>query len=364
MTKRWFHAGSFLIVFATALQAQDRATPLDRLENIAGLETAAGPTRYDASNVDQFDPSLASTLKLYGLQSIVIQQWKASEGAIKATLFQMLDSPAAYGVYTLKRSTLGGQRTPVLIGAASFRHADQLYFWQSNYTVQIDGPVELQNRLAQLLSRNILGRSQKPPVSEYLPTQDVIAGTERYLLSAETVDRTIPVDAQTLGFDSSAEAATAAYRIDGTQVNLLLVLYPTQHLARKHVDELETFAQIPAALKKRAGPLVAAVYGVRDEKLAAPLLAAVNHEYKVTWNEPLPGLGLGTMLITIFTFIGVALVVTTVAGVGFGGLRVFVKSRYPDRIFDRPEAVGLIQLKLAQIVTDRQIGDNSGTRAT
>jgi hypothetical protein len=130
--------------------------------------------------VDQFDAAIAPSLRLYGLQGITVQQWKTAEGTVKATLFQMLDSGAAYGVYTLKRSTLGGEATPVLIGAASFRRGNQLYFWQSNYTVQIDGPLEAQNRLAQLLSRNILGRSQKPPVSEYLPTQNLITATEKY----------------------------------------------------------------------------------------------------------------------------------------------------------------------------------------
>jgi hypothetical protein len=364
MTRRWFHAGLLFFSFAAALHGQDRITPLSRLENIPGFEATATTTRYDASNVEQFEAALAPSLKLYGFDSVTIQEWKAPEGTVKATLFQMLDSPAAYGVYTLKRSTLPGQPTPVLIGAASFRHGNQLYFWQANYVAQIDGPKDLQDRLAQLLSRNILGRSQKPPVSEYLPVQNLIAGSERYLLSTDAIDRSIPVDPNTLGFDSSAEAATAAYRIAGGKVNLLLVLYPTQHLARKHLDEMETFAQIPPALRKRAGPLVAAVYGVRDEKLAAPLLDAVSHEYKVTWNEPRPGLGVATMLITIFTFIGVALAVTAFAGVSFGGLRIFIKSRYPDRFFDRPEAMELIQLKLAQVVTERQISDNSGTGGT
>ena len=51
-----------------------------------------------------------------------------------------------------------------------------------------------------------------------------------------------------------------------------------------------------------------------DEALAASILDGVNHEFKVTWDEPLPGLGLGTMLITIFTFIAIALVFTTIAG--------------------------------------------------
>jgi hypothetical protein len=94
--------------------------------------------------------------------------------------------------------------------------------------------------------------------------------------------------------------------------------------------------------------------------MASSILSGVNHGFKVTWDEPLPGLGLGPMLITIFTFIAVALAFTTIAGVSYGGLRVFVKARYPNRVFDRPEAMELIQLKLNQGVTDRQIESKSG----
>jgi hypothetical protein len=180
------------------------------------------------------------------------------------------------------------------------------------------------------------------------------------LLSADTVDPAVRVDPHKLGFDSSAEAATASYRVGSTVVHLLLVLYPTQHLARKYEDELESSSQISAGFRKRAGPLLAIVYGITDEKLAASILDDVSHEFKVTWNEPRPGLGLGTMIITIFTFIGVALAFTMIAGVSFGGLRVFVKSRYPNQVFDRPESMELIQLKLNQRITDKQIDGNTG----
>jgi hypothetical protein len=48
-------------------------------------------------------------------------------------------------------------------------------------------------------------------------------------------------------------------------------------------------------------------------------------------------------------------------GISYGGLRVFVKSKYPDRVFDRPQSMEIIQLKLAEGVTDRQIEERSGS---
>jgi hypothetical protein len=363
MTRRLFHVGLILILFALPLFAQDRQTPLPSLltalHDTPGFESSGPPTLYDSASLDGFDKNLVQTLKLYGTKSIAVEAGRIASSAVKVTLFQMLDAPAAYGVYTSQRSTIGGEATPVVFGAASFQRGDQLYFWQSNYAVRIEGGKDPRDQIAKSLSRRILGRSQKPPVSAYLPAENLVEGSEKYLLHAEAIDPAAGIEGGKLGFDSSAEVATATYRVDGKSAHLLLVLYPTQHIAKKYADEMDS-SRDSATFRKRVGPLVAVVYGSTNEAMASSILSGVNHGFKVTWEEPLPGLGLGTMLITIFTFIAVALAFTTIAGVSFGGLRIFVKSRYPNRVFDRPEVMELIQLKLNQVVTDKQIESNSG----
>ena len=364
MTGRWVRGAVIVVALAMTLHAQNRTdgtsplTLLKTVESAFGLDASAGPSQYDSSTIDQFDSVLSPRLKLYGLKSVTHQRWSSAGGTVEVTLFEMLDSGAAYGIYTLQQSRTGARVTPTLIGAESFRQANQLQFWQSNYIVRLTGPLEIQNKIAEVLSRGIPGRSRKPPVSEYLPLENLIDGTEKYLLSQELIDASTGLDPNRLGFDSSAEAATAAYRMNGAQAKLLLLLYPTQHIARKYADGLQP--ELKAAFTKRTGPLLAIVYGSSNEKLAASILDDVSHEFKVTWQEPPSGLGLGTMLITIFTFIGISLAFTTIAGISFGGLRVFVKSRFGNRVFDRPESMEIIQLKLGQGVTGRQISSNSG----
>jgi hypothetical protein len=362
MVKRWVLSGLTLILFTATLCAQDRQTPLpsllEALRSFAGLETVGTPATFDSTTLDRLDPNLARAMKLYGAKGAAIVDGQASGGKVRVTLLQMTDSPAAYGVHTLQRTKLGGDPTPTLIGAASFRSQGKLYFWQSNYSVQIEGSRQIQDSLAQSLSKSILGRSQKPPVSVYLPAEHLVEGSEKYLLSPEAIDPATGMDPNKLGFDSSAEAASASYDVNGKPARLLLILYPTQHIAKRYAEEMDATSKASAAFRKRAGPLVAVVYGSTSEAVASSILRDVSHEFKVTWDEPPPGLGLGTMLITIFTFIAIAFAFTTVAGVSFGGLRVFLKARYPNRIFDRPEAMELIQLKLIQGVTDRRIGSN------
>src|SRR5262245_28552557 len=219
MTRRLFHVGFILILFASPLFAQDRQTPLPNLltglHDTPGFESSGQPTLYDSASLDSFDKELAQKLKLYGTKSIAVETGRIANGAVKVTLFQMLDAPAAYGVYTSQRSSIGGEATPVVFGAASFQRGDQLYFWQSNYAVRIEGGKDARDQIAKSVSRRILGRSQKPPVSAYLPADNLVEGTERYLLHAEAIDPGAGIDAEKLGFDSSAEAATATYRADG-----------------------------------------------------------------------------------------------------------------------------------------------------
>jgi hypothetical protein len=85
--------------------------------------------------------------------------------------------------------------------------------------------------LAEILSRNILGRSQMPAISNRLPSANLIPGCEEYILDAANIQKVEGVDPSALGFDVSAEATTAEYRITGKIVRLLLVLYPTQQIA-------------------------------------------------------------------------------------------------------------------------------------
>jgi hypothetical protein len=39
-----------------------------------------------------------------------------------------------------------------------------------------------------------------------------------------------------------------------------------------------------------------------------------------------------------------------VAGVAFGGIRILMKRWYPDRVFDRPEQMEFISLRLTETV--------------
>ena len=41
-----------------------------------------------------------------------------------------------------------------------------------------------------------------------------------------------------------------------------------------------------------------------------------------------------------------------IAGVAFGGIRILMKRMYPDKVFDRPEQMEFISLRLTEVIVE------------
>src|SRR5262249_20180177 len=149
-------------------------------------------------------------------------------------------------------------------------------------------------------AEKILGRSRKPPVSNHLPPHNLVSGADQYVLTPDHVDRSFGIDPAALGFDDDVEVATAAYRVNNTPARLMLLLYPTQQIAKKYAEQLEAGKPGLTAHLKRVGPLVAIVAGVENSGIVQSILDDVNYETKITWNSPLPTLGIAEIILTVF----------------------------------------------------------------
>src|SRR5262249_43123173 len=152
-----------------------------------------------------------------------------------------------------------------------FRVGNRSEFWQSKYVVRLDGPAAATSGLARSISENIFGRSSKPQVSAHLPPANLIQGSERYVVDASGVRRGFDIDPATLGFEDSVEVAEADYRVNGKTAHLILLLYPTQQLAKKYEDQWSSSAPSGAPFRKRVGALFAIVRGTQDSSVATSI---------------------------------------------------------------------------------------------
>jgi hypothetical protein len=96
---------------------------------------------------------------------------------------------------------------------------------------------------------------------------------------------------------------------------------------------------------------VVLVSGPLSQSEAKSLLASVNYEADVTWNENTyfdKRNNIGNLVWNALVLCGILMVFALVVGVAFGGLRVLVQRVIPERVFHREEQVEFISLHLAE----------------
>jgi hypothetical protein len=357
MTKKWFWGLLWMLTLTAALQGQSRESVLKAVQQISKWSPADKPVQYDEKTIEALAGKRAAAINRYGLIGATTQDWNGPNGKVRLTLYEMFDPTAAYGLFTADRNINQPGFTTIPTGTEGFRLGNRTEFWQAKYVVKLEGNASTIDSLAQTISENIFGRSRKPPVSMHLPPLSLVQGSEKYVVDSSGIGRELGLDPQTLGFDDSVEVATADYRVAGKLAHLVLLMYPTQQVAKKYEEKWMAMAPDDGASRKRVGSLLALVRGSADPSIAKAILDGVNYETQVTWDQPRPDISIREVILTIFSFIGVALLFTVVVGLSFGGVRVFVKARYPNRIFDRSQDMEIIQLKLAQGVIHKELGE-------
>jgi len=342
-------------LFPVALQGQDRESLIERIVEEPSWEASTELAEYGEEEIELLIGNNVRAVQKFGLIGASQLRVEGPEGSVRMTLFEMIDSTAAFGLFTLKRDWRRNGLKPFPVGAGGYRIGGELVFWQSKYVIQLVGsnrPVEV---LARILSTTIVGQSAKPPVSRHLPPGGLVHESEQYIIDPITFENSVGLKSDVLGFNDSVEVAVAHYKIKEASARLVMLLYPTQQLAKKHTENWLAITGSTTPYK-RSGPLVAIIQDTTDRDLLESLLSTVYYESQVTWNEALPDpLTLPHLILTIFSWIGIAIAFTVVVGVGFGGFRVYMKTKYPNHGFGNADDVEFIQLKINQSVTSKRL---------
>jgi len=329
-------------------------------------------SKWTATNAVQ-SPAIAADAKEIlaesGLESAETRAYSNGDAAITVTTYRLHDSSGAYEAYTFfqepnnscpQSSALSPCSAPA--GASSNKRRVTLV---GNILFIIDNAGSLTTEDHAALSKQIDAKADKtpaPPIPNYLPTRDLIPGTEKYALGPAAFRAALSTlnrpDYRALsdaaGFSSGAEAIFAQYQKQGDYTVILLIDYPTPQLAGLHWKHLEQ--ALPATAKsdgtsiERKGTVLAIVLAPSSARYAARIRDAVNYETQVTWNEPTHTITdppITTVLAKIIIATGVFMLVAIVFGVAFGGVRVLMKSLFPGKVFDRPEQMDVLQLGLS-----------------
>lgn len=314
------------------------------------------------------DPANGGVLNEYGFNDFESATYTYDDGR-KLTLraARFADTSGAYGAFTfykvpqMRVEDIGDQ-------AASFN--DRVLFYRGN--VLIDAVFQQLSAMSAAELRELAGdlplpagnTQGLPGLPAYLPTQSYVKNSAKYVLGPLTLGKLdSPLPAEFVGFNLGAEVVLGNYNSSGGEATLMLTSYPTPQIAGDYLRRIEA-AEAPGAktpdsallassgrlFAKRTGPIVVVAGGPLSVSEAKSLLASVNYDANVTWNENtsftkkdnIANL-LVNVIILCFIIIGFALV----AGIAFGGVRILAKRLFPDRVFDRSQDMEVISLHLS-----------------
>jgi hypothetical protein len=315
------------------------------------------------------DPTNAAVLREYGFNRFEAATYTRDDGrklSLKAA--QFVDTSGAYGAFTFYKVP---QMQIEKIGDQAASLNDRVLFYRGN--VLIDAAFQRLSGMSAAELRELAGilplpsgnTRNLPGLPAYLPSQSYVKNSAKYVVGPATLEKVVaPVSGQLVDFNSGAEVVLGNYNASGGEATLMLISYPTPQIARDHLRRIDAAFQPNAQqasnaalpnrgpmFDKRTGPIVVIAAGPLSQSEAKSLLASVNYDADVTWNENtyitkkdnLANL-LVNVIVLCFIIIGFALV----AGVAFGGVRILTKRFFPEHLFDRARDVEFISLHLAE----------------
>ena len=323
--------------------------------------TETGAAKMTA-NPAQADSAYPAVLKEYGFNESETATYTRDDGrklTIKAARFD--DATGAYGAFTFYRQP--DMKTEE-IGTKAASANNRILFFRSNVLVDatFDRVTEMSaaelRDLAAILPSAQGSADNLPSLPEYLPKKDAVANSAKYILGPQALLAAKgPLTPEQIDFSHEPEVLSQDYTSPQGDLTLTIINYPTPQIAGEQLRALQGAKQADgsALLVRRSGPLLDVVSGATGSSAAPDLLNSVNYEAEVTWDEATsvsPRNNIGNLILAVFALIGIILLISLIFGIFFGGLRILVKRFYPDKVFDRPENMEIIQLHLGER-TDR-----------
>ncbi len=258
----------------------------------------------------------------YGLQASEKAEYQAGKKHFTATAWRMKDSTDALGVFQALRPP---KSTPSQLDKLAVSIPDGgTLLAHGNYVLQFAGYVPKKEELAPLINGLArLEQSSLPALVGYLPKTGLVANSERYIVGPVSLEKFLPgISPSVVAFHLGAEGQLGSYHSKDGETTLAVFNYPTPQIARDRAPE---FSKLAGVVVKRSGPLVALVVAPATADAAERLLAKVNFDPSITWNEKVPEnvvKSAANMMMGIFGLAGILLVFCLVAGVSYGGIRV------------------------------------------
>jgi hypothetical protein len=258
----------------------------------------------------------------YGLKESESARYENGGENFTVTGYRLQDTTGAMAAFEWQRPA---KSTASKLAALAADTGDGLLVVHGNYLLSFNGHKPEAAELATLFDglRNV-DTTVLPTLPANLPTQNLVANSERYITGPASLAKFIPgIPPSVAAFHYGAEGQLGVFHSPKGEMSLVIFNYPTPQIAMLKEPD---FRGIPGGnLVKRSGPLLAVVVSPPDPDGAERLLAKVKYEAVVTLDQWVPSHrdNIGNLVINAFILIGILLAFSIVSGLVFGGLRAF-----------------------------------------
>jgi len=323
---RFFRALLPIALFSATAFAAQPVLP----SSFAGWHKAAGgKTTSDPAAIDSANPGV---LKEYGFNAGEVAQYTRDGRTLTIRAARFNDATGAFGAFTFNRAPEMEQEK---VGEGAASAGNRVLFFRGNALIDANfektsamSVAELRS-LAEALPPAPKEAATLPNLTGYLPQQNLVKGSARYILGPAAMART---DSPSLAdFTRSAEVAVGNYTTSLGTASLFVISYPTNQIA---ADELKLAqAAAPDATIRRTGPMLVVARGPISPSEARSLTESVNYDANVTWNERTKFDkfdNIGVLVISAAMLVAVLVVITLAGGFMVGGMRVWLRRGKPE----------------------------------
>ena len=193
----------------------------------AGAVAQAAASFYDPDNLYRYMDGGADIFVLYGMRTLLHQEFRAKAVDVTVDIFDMGSSDTAFGMYAAERSP---NYRFVKIGAEGYKDEGVLNFLEDRYYVKLAGfgagADTVLDAFAQSISARIGATPALPALLARLPLENRKPHSERY----------IPKDP--LGHPFLGPAYVVAYASGDQEIELLVTLAQNETDARERLEQL------------------------------------------------------------------------------------------------------------------------------
>lgn len=354
--------------FAGESPAATQPTPASILPaQFAGWHIS-GPakTSKDPAEADSVNAALLKEYGLTGFESATYTRDDGRKVALKGIRFA--DASGAYGAFAYYKMP---QMLTESIPDQGASLNERVLFYRGN--ILVDAVFEKLSAMSAAELRDLsealplpTGNTRNLPIlPQYLPKAGYVKNSAKYVVGPAGLEKIgAPLSAQLVDFNASTEVALGNYQTADGVATLMLIEYPTPQLAAEHLRRIDAANQpngqaqagSPKAtadpiFDKRTGPIVVIATGAISPGEARTLMSWVNYEADVNWTENTyqgKKNNLANLLLNVFLLCGILIVFAGVAGLAFGGIRIFFNHILPEKVLHRQKDIDFISLNLSE----------------